>query len=360
MKLGICSSQLLLAVLSARLFPAPAASFVPVNATYSGLFYETNGSWQQSSGFITLTTTARSKYSAKFQLGAERLSLSGQLDSTGKATGQVLRHYETPLTVQLQVDSQDPDLVVGSVSDGNWTANLFADRGVFDGRTRLSTDAGQYTMIIPGDFTSTNTPGGESYGTITITKSGGLSFAGVLADGTKVTQSTRVSKGGQWPFYSALYGGDGSLYGWMLFNGSTNEDLSGDVTWIKPEVPSTWAYPGGFAVVATAWGSRFTRPPAGANILNLTRGHVEFNGGELDQGLTNYFTLDSRNRITSLSANKLSLTFSLSNGSFSGRVMHPITWEWIPFKGVVLQRYGVAAGYFPGWTQTGDVWLEGD
>jgi hypothetical protein len=35
-------------------------------------------------------------------------------------------------------------------------------------------------------------------------------------------------------------------------------------------------------------------------------------------------------------------------------------WEWIPFRGVVLQKQGIAAGYFPGWDQTGEVWLQSE
>ncbi len=355
-----CLSTFLLVSLSAATFAAAAASYLPVSATYSGLFYETNGFWQQSSGFITLTTTAGGQYTARLQLGPKRYSISGQLDGTGKAARQILRRYEYPLEFEFQVDSEDPDLVTGSLSDGTWTATLFADRSVFNGRSSLSTDAGQYTMIIPGDFASTSTPGGEGYGTITVTKAGAVRFAGVLADGTKFTQSTRVSKGGQWPFYAPLYRGEGSLYGWMLFNGSAEDDLSGDITWIKPQLPSTWFYPAGFAVNIRAWGSRYTRPPSGTKILNITSAQIEFNGGDLDRGITNAVSLDSRNRLVNLSANGLTLAFSPANGRFSGRVMDPITWEWIPFKGVVLQRYGLAAGYFPGWTQTGEVWLEGN
>ncbi len=94
-------------------------------------------------------------------------------------------------------------------------------------------------------------------------------------------------------------------------------------------------------------------------MLDVSSGTIEFNGGNLDRGITNSVVLNFNNRITNLSANGLRLRFSLADGLFSGWVMHPVTWEWISFKGVVLQNSGVAAGYFPGWDQTGEAWFQG-
>ena len=339
---------------------APAAGFVPLKGTYNGLFFETNGFWEQSSGLITIATTSRGSYTARLQVGLKRYSFSGQLDADGAAAKDILRFLRSPLRVRFHVDANDPDLISGSVSSDTWTADLFADRAVFDGRTTISPDAGQYTMILPGDFTATNGPGGAGIGTITIDRAGRLRFAGSLADGTRVSQATTVSKNGQWPLYAPVYWGEGSLYGWLLFNSSTNQDLAGDATWIKPEMPWVWYYPRGFAVTEMATGSRYVRPPRGTRVLDLTGATIEFNGGNLDRGITNHVTLDSNNRIQNLSANGLRLWFSLANGSFTGIVMDPITWDWIPFRGVVLQRQTVAAGYFPGLDQTGEVWLQSE
>jgi hypothetical protein len=336
------------------------ADFIPVNATYTGLLFETNGLWQQSSGLMTITTTSRGRYSARLQIGATRFALAGWLDANGSATRDVLRRWQNPLTVQFQISQEDPDLIFGAVTDGNWTADLIADRAVYNGRTTVSPDAGQYTMIIPGDFTSTNTPGGDSYGTITIDKAGRIRFSGRLADGTSVSQSTFVSKGGQWPLYAPLYRGEGSLYGWMLFNGSEQADVLGDITWIKPQMPSTWYYPSGFAINVSAWGSSYRRPPRGTPILNVPTAALEFNSANQYRGITNHVTIDGHNRVTNLSANSLQMAFSTATGLFSGWVIDPITWYRVPFRGVVLQRQGLAAGYFRSWDQTGEVWLQGE
>lgn len=336
-----------------------AATFAPVNATYSGLFYETNDFWQQSSGYITVRTTWRGTYSGTLLVGTARYGFSGRFDENGFASRDLLRYRQFPLHLELQVDQEDPDLLFGTVSDGTWTADLVADRATFDGRTSVSPDMGQYTMIIPRNFTVTNSPGGDGYAVINVDRFGRLRIVGALADGTKFSESTMVSKGGQWPVYAPLYRGQGSIYGWMLLNGSADEDLSGDVTWIRPEMPWTWYYPDGFAIIVSSWGSRYVRPPRGTAVLDLPLASIDFNGGNVPWGITNSITIDSNNRVTNLSANGLRLTFSPANGVFSGRVMDPITWDWLPFGGVVLQRFAMGAGYFSDGRLTGEVWLQG-
>jgi hypothetical protein len=329
------------------------------NGIYNGLFFETNGVWQQSAGTLTLTVT-RSRYTGRVQIGNSKYPFSGTLDATGGITQGVLRRNQNPLRMQLQSDTNDVDLLVGSVGDGTWTAPLYADRAVFDGRLSTTSDMGRYTVVFMGDFTSTNTPGGESFGTINISKAGRIRFSGSLADGTKVTQATTVSKGGQWPLYLPLYQNQGALFAWLLFNGSTNSDIAGTVSWIRPQMPWTWYYPDGFAVLQDVWGSRYVAPPKGTKVLDVSSARFEFNGMNLDRGITNHVTLDYRNKVSNLEANGLSAAFTLSDGSLRGRVMDPVSWQWITFKGVALQKFGVAAGYFARGSQTGEAWFQGE
>lgn len=350
-------------VLAAAIFaaqiptPATASSWL-TKANFYGFFHETNGVWEQSAGLITISTTDQGRYSVKISMDGKSYSWSGAFDSSGQVSKDILRRYDDPLHVEFGFDSQNSDLITGTVSSGDWVAPLYADRAVFDGRYHVCTDWGQYTMIVPGDFTSTNTPGGATYGTITVSKAGRLSFAGRLADGTSVAQSSYVSQDGLWPLYLSLYRGYGALYSWMQFNGSTNEQLSGAVSWLKSAQPWTSYYPRGFGVDVQAYGSRYTRPPQGTSILDLPSAQLEFNGGNLRNSFTNLVALNTKSQVINFSANRLYLSFSLSNGSFSGKVQDPSTWDWIPIYGVVLQFYNIAAGSFPGWNQSGEVWLE--
>ena len=130
--------------------------------------------------------------------------------------------------------------------------------------------------------------------------------------------------------------------------------------WIKPRVRWDWYYPDGFDITVSATGSQYVRPAAGTKIIDIDTGAIEFNGGNLTNGIINQITLDSNNRIHNLSTNDLSLRFSLSNGSFRGSVRDPDSRDWIPFWGVVLQDRAIGLGVFPGWDQTGEVFLHGD
>src|SRR5947208_15578126 len=113
-------------------FSLTSEAYTPAKATYNGLFFETNGDWQQSAGFITIATSSRGTYSAKIMLGSSRYSFTGCLGENGNVSREILRFMRNPLEVQFQVDTQDEDLITGSVSDGVWVADLFADRAVFN------------------------------------------------------------------------------------------------------------------------------------------------------------------------------------------------------------------------------------
>jgi len=341
------------------LLALPAFAFVPLDGTYNGLFYASDGTWQGNSGVMTIKTTSRATYSVKIQMGQERFSWTGRLDSSGADSRQVQSYYHGPITTQFQVDPEDPDLITGTISSADWTADLFADRAVFNGKTSSSIDAGKYTMLIPGDMTSHANPAGDGFGTITITRAGKITFVGSLADGTKISQSSTVSKGGQWGLYIPLYRGLGTFYGWMLFNGSADEDLGGDTTWIKPQHSSGFYYPDGFAIVVPSYGSYYVAPPNGAPIIDVNAGTIEFVGGDLDPGVTNSISLVANNKVVNQSANGLSMTFNTASGTFTGKVMHPVNQRWLTFRGVALQRFAVAAGYALGWTETSEAWLQG-
>ena len=227
-------SVAVLAAFMASGLPLKAASYAPVKGTYNGLFFQTNGAWEQSAGLIAITTTSRGAYSAKVQVGANHYSHSGALSADGEAAFQVAQRYGDWLHVAFQVDLADTDVIVGTVSNSTWVAAFYADRAVFDGRVNVCTNAGRYTLILPGDPSSTNSPGGDSYGTVNLSTSGRLTFSGFLADGHRVSQSATVSKDGRWPLFIPLYSGYGALYSWLLFNDSTNGAISGTVAWEKP------------------------------------------------------------------------------------------------------------------------------
>jgi hypothetical protein len=337
------------------------ANFLPAKGAYNGLLYDTNGISQASCGFFTITTTGKGSFTGKLQVGAAKYVATGPMSGGGAAHVSILRKNLSTLTLDLQIDLADPDRITGTLSDtGTPIAELTGDRAVFDKNANPAPQAGKYTWIIPGDYNAAINPGGDSFGTISVDAGGKAKVAVSLADGTKMSQLVPVSKNGQLPFFGSLYGGAGSILSWINFSNAPAEDLSGDVSWIKPAIATAKYYPGGFTLGMTASGSRYTNSAPGTNILNMTDGTLTLSGGNLPQNITNLVSLLANNKITNSSINKLTLTFTPTTGLFKGTVVNPtaLTSKPISFSGVALQKQNVACGFSPGTNQTARVFLE--
>lgn len=337
-------------VLYANFVPNP---FTPLVGGYQGLFYDTttNGPEQASSGFFNVTLSSSGSYSAKVIVAGVNYSLSGQFSAGGVASNNIVRKNLPAVAVQMQLDLSGGG-ISGVLSDGAWTAQLNADR------VATSATAAHYTLVIPGGTNGIAQPGGDSYGTVTVSSKGGISFSGSLADGTKVSQDADLTVNGQWPFYIPLYSGNGSIFGWLTFTNQADSDITGMVDWFKLPQASAKYYPAGFTNVSDAEGSiyLFTN---GVPVLNLPGGTglAAFSNGNLPDEFVNNITLSAANKITNTSTNALSATITTSTGLFKVTVTDPQTGKAITANGVILQKQDVGSGYFLGTNQAGRVTL---
>ncbi len=188
--------------------------FVPVAGTYHGLFYVPSNAVEESSGSIVTTVTKAGAYSAKIYVGARAYSMAGSFSVDGTATKTINRPGSTPVTVQLQLGLTNGPMT-GTVSDGNWEADLVANPAVYS-KANPAPQAGKYTMVIPGNASSSAEPAGDGFGAVIVSPLGMVTFSGTLGDGTAVAASSIVSSNGQWPFYASLYNGNGSAFGLVL------------------------------------------------------------------------------------------------------------------------------------------------
>jgi hypothetical protein len=334
-------------VLQADFIPNP---FIPLVGTYHGLFYVTNDAAEESSGSFVATVTKTGAFSAKLCLGAGSYSYSGEFSLTGLASKSIQRPGLTPITVELQLGLTNGPLT-GAISDGAWTADLVADVAVYS-KANPAPQAGKYTLLIPGSENASAQPGGNGFGAVTVSESGNVTFSGILGDGTPVTSTSIVSSEGQWPFYASLYGGKGSILGWLSF---TNEGvISGQTGWFKQPQATAKLYPGGFTNSAEAIGSIY-QYTNGLPLLGFTEGQLSLTNGNLAQSITNQIVLGADNQATDPGGDKL--TFKPSSGLFKGSVMNPATGKPITVNGVVLQNQHFGAGYFLGTTESGSVLL---
>jgi hypothetical protein len=343
-------------VLEANFIPSP---FIPIKGGYTGLFYEDDVVRHDRSGPFSISVTTYGSYSGRLQIGGARYGFSGRLGVDCQARSVISRGSSNSLTLQFRLGTNvGSEQVFGYVSDGVWTANLQGDRAVFNSLTNSAPFAGTYNLILPGHSEDESLPAGDGYGSLRISTAGRVTFSGILADNSRISQSVSVSKNGHWPLYVSLYAGKGSALSWLAFENRTNDDINGLLSWIKPADVAAVYYPHGFTNMLSAVGSVYVSPVGDTNsTVSFTNASLMFCGGQLATGFTNAITLGLKDKVTNLGVNKLSMTFSRSSGRFSGRVTEPLTGLSQVFYGAVLQKANVGCGYLRGTNQTSQVLL---
>ncbi len=353
-------------VLEANFVPNP---FLPEQGVFNGLFLDTNGVTEASSGFFTLALTKSGAFTGKILTSGSTYSLptTKRFDVGGQVEFMIPTKPNT-LTVNLQLDISDPagEQITGTVSDGTWTAGLTADRAVFSATTNKAVNyEGQYTLAIAGSDDPATSPGGFGWATLSISSAGLITMKGNLADGTAMSQSVSVSKDGRWPFYTSYAsppaGNGGTVFGWITFSNQPASALGGTMYWFRPAGKTPAVYQSGFTNMVTAIGSAYN--PTNKPLLDLTNGQVTLDGGNLLLPITNQITLSANNTITLTAApentNKLALVITTKTGLISGSFQNPTNAKQsIKVKGVLLQNQTNAAGYFLGPNQSGALLLE--
>ncbi len=331
----------------------------PFKGTYSGLFYDTNGVQQPSSGFIKFTMQAYGAFSGRLIGDGGNYPIGGQFDLDGHAHTEVVRNNST-----LQID-MDLDLVNGSnqvtgtvAEPTSWTAQFIGDRALFDAVTNPAPQAGKYTMTLPGNENDPALkPAGDGYATLTVTSSGKIRASGKLADGTSFSQTAYLSQSGQWPFYAPLYSSRGSVLSWITFTNEVDYSLEGAGSWIKPAIASTF-YPNGFTNSLAISGSTYTSPPPGTTVLPFTNCVLYLAGGNLAGNITNADAILNYVDNKVYIGTRVVLTLSPSSGLMTGIFVDTDLGVTRMLRSVVLQQEGTARGYFKGTTQSGSVLLQ--
>jgi hypothetical protein len=339
-------------IINASFVPNP---FPPAKGNYAGLFFDTNGISFTNAGYFSAMVGTKGSFSAVLQLAGARRAFSGQFSAGGVFSNSLSKKGQSPISVQLRIDLNGGDVITGAISSDVWTAELAANRAVFSKSSPPLQASKKYTLMVPPGDPGLNQPAGYGVGGLGVDSSGNIAFAGILGDGTKATQRTFVSKQGQWPFFLSLYANKGFMLGWLTFTNPPDNSPVGPVSWIKLPQANTKFYPAGFDFTndPVATGSLYTFTK-GTPVLTLTNGGtVVLQNGDLSQPITNSFSLDSNNKITS--PDKMNLSIVTSSGLFRGTVVNPATGKPVSVNGAILQNQNAGFGSFPGTTHTGSV-----
>jgi hypothetical protein len=308
-----------------------STSFVLAQGSYNGLFYETNGVKPTSSGFFTASVTSKGGFTAKLQIGSKTYSFpKPSFDVNGHYSNSITGKGLTPLTVDLQLVNNDE--ITGSVTGDGWSAQLVAERAAFTSKNTVpSTWIGKDTLLLTTDTNSTLT--GDIFGTVTVSKSGGVQWSGTLPDGGKVTQKSALSKDGVWPLYAAPYGGAGSLMGWLQLT-NRDSDIEGSAVLVVPAGKSN-LYPNGLTNDLDAAGSSITGAIGALSHSTIIFGNTS---------ITNDVMISGKN--VQSDNNTLKLSVNLKTGLFSGSVMDPDSSQKLSFQGALLEKSGIGGGFF--------------
>ncbi len=347
-------------------------AFLPVQGQYNGLILDTTNLMHSRSGFFSLKLSSPGTLSGTFTIGGHTYATGSQFVGPD---GQIeLKFFggsprQQLMTAELQFDlTAGTGQVNGTLSDARlvgtvpqpatWISELSGDRAGFFTRTNPPAAAGPYTVDFPGGDGVTE-PAGHGFGLVSVDGLGAVRLTGFLAEGTSISQRTSISKTGRWPLFVNLYGGTGSLIGWMNF--TTNlpgSDVSGTPVWTKPANSFALYYPAGFVDSLETTGSRYVAPKGSTNnVLSITNGIIDFTGGNLGAPFADTFTLAWNGKVTNPSGDKLILTITPSTGLFQGSVAVPGTNTVLKFKGVVVQDQTWGYGYFLNGRQSGQVFL---
>ena len=232
--------------------------FLAAHGTYNGLFCNPNAVAAESSGLISgLALGTNGTFTAQLWKAGTSYSLSGGFDASGNYSNSVGPASAAGglLRIHLTVD-RAARLIVGTVSNTLWTANLTAEPA----GTNLP--SAQYTLLFaPPAGAPANTPPGDGYAQVT-NHLGMVTAKGALADGAAFTaQTVAESQNGDFPVYATPYGNTGLLLGWINLTNLEAAPPANSLAWIKKASRTYPPYTNGFTNTLLVQGALWTNPP---------------------------------------------------------------------------------------------------
>jgi len=349
----------------------------PVVGSYYGLVRGQTFSFAND-GYVTMTTAVNRSFTLKLLVGGKTWSGTGSFDTNGNATIQVKRTGMSNLTVVLAHSSAAAvDQIFGRVADGTFvpatakfTGNTFeteftVNRVTWKLKTKEAPQNGVYTMLMPVhvDAVAQKAPRGTGFGTVTVGKDGSAKLVGTLADGSPgITASSYISKDGFWPVYASLYTNKGVIMGELSFLELGDiSDFSGPLTWMRPADTKAAMFKLGFGTTLNSLGSRFVKPGINSRLFPLANvggnSLLFLSEGGLPAEMERLVLMTAANKgiVPTQGADIATFVPVATTGLVSGTFLHEDTQKSVTFKGAVLQKQDMAAGFFPGGLYNGDM-----
>ncbi len=362
---SVVSSNAVLTVTTSTINPEEVAG------AYAGIFLDTNNLSNETSGWFSATVTSKGMLDGDVKIAGVASTFSTKLQANGSATMEVPRHNRDSLVLTLQAAVSGLETLTGTVADSSNTfkAQLIAYRTGFSASSPATAYEGYYTWAMPA--APGIGPDGNSFGTATVSKSGGVQLSVSLGDGATTTAAGALSSNGLMPLYVSLYNGTGSFLTWLSFVKSPSSLSTNGAYWFKDplilsrpdaagnpvaiKVNPCWPFPRWLHLEQSVsfLMATYTPEAAGINALNASDVSVQLSGADLTNSISNSIALNSSGNGGSSATTVLSV--SDKTGLFTGSFEDPTTGKMTHFNGAVIQQLNGGWGTFIGGGLSGAV-----
>jgi hypothetical protein len=313
-----------------------------------------------TSGYLEMGVTKTGAFTLTLNVGGKtgkvKHSLTIQNASVSTYSGTIVVPHGPSYMADLALSS-------GAVLSGTLTEENGGGATVINARRMGTTIGGEvkgsYTAVLPAPTGTTGLPGGNGYGTFTVSKTGGVKFTGMLGDGVAVRASGALDAEGVWTFVFEKPAGKTTgaelLLGTVAFPLASN-GAAGTLQWYRTGNVKDAVYPNGFAAPVTVLAGGYAQP-----VVSYGTGSVIFTGADTGGSIVKGISIDGRGRVTYGGTDRFSMKFTPGTGAFSGSFMDHATPR--TFSGAVLQGQKLGLGLFQagkaGASATGAVILQG-
>lgn len=336
-----------------------------------------------TTGLISITVTTTGAFSGKAMIGGLKIPLRGVLRNNGDARfmpalgSSVMLERRKPIASLLGVlalSVSDSDGLTGTLSEDATGAVVLAD---FAGKVApysrknpapvefLNQPAGNptkgyYTLVFPSkpqqpEIDPFFFPQGDGFSTVTVKRSGSVSLAGQLADGTRFSAGGQLRADGSLPLFAQLYRKRGGLAGELAFANLSDSDWSGtDLLWVRPEIETQKSYPDGWplGIRVDAVGTKYAKPASldfGQGATNAANGNalLTFTDGWLNAALVHPVNVDSATGAAKTVPPRNALckvALDAAKGLLKGTFTHPDNGK-AKYSGILLNKGANKGGF---------------
>ncbi|MDZ4290247.1 MAG: choice-of-anchor D domain-containing protein, partial [Prosthecobacter sp.] len=377
------------AAITANFVAAPFNPPAGRTNTFYGLLHPTAPpSTNANEGFLTGTLTATGAFTGKLFIDGVAQPITTAFYGDGSALFTVGAAKQTSLTfggrTLTLVFDFGPGVINAGLVNGPVTSTGSAGRPLYSTANKVpaallssaTATKGFYTVSLPATAQTppvdiTTYPQGHGFATLSLTNIGGITFTGILADGTAITGGSALLVSDTAPFLiqlpnpgaSAVKGG--SFSGVLAFDitPADSDVLGANLLWFRTAAVGTTAatnlytpgWPNGIHVDAV--GARYAtatkvQATLGLPALDAANGNAQlmFTDGKLTADITKTNFNINGNTVAKIPTTDASFTLSLAaaTGSFSGNFTpnwaNPITTK-PSFKGIMMQKGANKGGF---------------